>query len=316
MASNLSCKQATAVSSTAVAVIDFVEAKTARTDTVPELQLPSVPASLHTPAERADYIITHFWDAMDFCDTTRSCNTLFMEQNFSNFISVFPYADETARTLAVATLMRKAEANDEAFAKLVDIAEKYLYDFDSPIYSEDYYLIFLRQILDSPKMRKDPRSVRLKFRVKALNKNRPGMLAADFAYVTRDGSKKTLHSTTTDSSLLLLFYDPECDHCKEVMTELQGNTSLSEAVSSGRLQVLAIYSGDDHDLWTLTAPSLPKEWTVGYDSGILQENGSYVIRTLPTLYLLDANKRVLLKETSIASLLSEVLKTTDVGKSE
>ena len=229
-----------------------------------------------------------------------------MEQNFSNFISVFPYADETMRTAAVATLMQKAQANSDAYDILVDITEKYLYNFDSPIYSEDYYLLFLRNILDTSLAKNDPRSVRLKFRLDALNKNRPGMLAANFAYTTRRGAKATLRATPVSSRLLLIFYDPDCDHCKEVMGELQENQSLSAAVDSGKLQVLAIYSGDDRDLWKQTAPSLPESWTVGYESGMLQENGSYVIRTLPTLYLLDANKQVLQKETSVTSLLTEI----------
>lgn len=294
-ASNHPYRQATAVENTAVAVIDSVA----------ELPLPSVPTSLKTPGERADYIITHFWDGMDFCDTLRSYNATFMEQAFSNFISVFPYAGKAAQTTAVATLMHKAEADARAYVLLTDIAEKYLYELDSPVSSEDYYLLFLRQMLDTSLMANDHRGMRLRFRWEALNKNRPGMTAADFSYTTPDGTRHTLHTTPTPTPLLLLFYDPDCDHCKEVMLELQSNQSLSSAIASGKLHVLAIYSGDDHDLWKRTASSLPKTWSVGYDAGTLQENGSYVIRTLPTLYLLDTNKQVILKEASITSLLSE-----------
>lgn len=303
MAGNYSHRQSTAVFSTAV---DFRDSVQESADTIPALPLPSVPPSLQTAKERADYIITHFWDAMDFCDTRRSCNAMFMEQNFSNFISVFPYANESAHTTAISTLMLKAEANSEAYTLLADIAEKYLYNLDSPVYSEDYYLLFLRHILASDMMANDPNNARLKFRWDALNKNRSGMLAADFAYTTPNGTAATLHTFPTPSHLLLIFYDPDCEHCKEVMNELQNNQLLSSAISSGKLQILAIYSGDDYDLWKKTAHLLPKEWNVGYDSGTLQENGSYVIRTLPTLYLLDYNKKVLLKETSISSILSEL----------
>ncbi|MCH5174586.1 MAG: hypothetical protein J1F40_01720 [Prevotellaceae bacterium] len=65
-------------------------------------------------------------------------------------------------------------------------------------------------------------------------------------------------------------------------------------------------SGDDHYLWIRTSSSQPQDWTVGYDTGELQGNGSYVIRTLPTLYLLDATRQVIKKEISITSLLSEI----------
>lgn len=37
-----------------------------------ELPLPAVPAEMTVPADRAGYILLHFWDAMDFDDAGRS----------------------------------------------------------------------------------------------------------------------------------------------------------------------------------------------------------------------------------------------------
>ena len=267
----------------------------AATDSIPELPLPKVPMTLREPADRADYIITHFWDAMDFRDTLHSHNMAFMEQNFSNFISVFPYANEAAHAAAVDSLMHKAEADSTAYTMLADIAEKYLYDLNSPVSSEAFYLLFLRQIINSPIMASNHRTTRLLYRLEALEKNRPGMTAADFSYVTRDGRQTTLHSTKHKGDLLLIFYDPDCEHCKEIMERLRKDTTLKRMVADRKLAVLAIYSGDDHDLWVKTAPSLPDSWTVGYEPGTMQENGSYVLRAMPTFYLLD-NKKVIQKD--------------------
>lgn len=264
----------------------------ATADTIPELPLPNVPKTLQTPADRAGYIITHFWDTMDFSDTLRSYNKNFMEQSFANFISVFPYADEQARRTAVGTLLDKAEADSVAYVLLRDVAEKYLYEPDSPISSEDYYILFLERFVDSAILG-EYGTLRLRRQLEAARKNRPGMIAADFAYTTRDGINGTLHKTTTEGDMLLIFYDPDCDHCKEVMGNLQADKALSNAIASGKLKVLAIYSGDDQNLWKRTATSLPDNWTVGYESGVLQENGLYVLRTMPTLYLLDRNKKVI-----------------------
>ena len=47
--------------------------------------------------ERAEYIISRFWDGMDFADTLRSRDRQFMEQNFVNFLSLFPHARQEAR---------------------------------------------------------------------------------------------------------------------------------------------------------------------------------------------------------------------------
>lgn len=267
-------------------------------DSIPELPLPNVPTTLRTPTDRANYIIQHFWDAMEFGDTARSHNRMFMEQNFSNYISVFPYAEEEARKHAVETLLGKAEADSAGYVLLRDIAKKYLYEPNSPMLSEEFYILFLEHLVKSPILGEYGRQ-RAYRQLDAACKNRPGMTAADFAYTTREGNKTTLHQTDTEGELLLIFYDPDCEHCKEVMSELQTEKTLSD----GSVKVLAIYSDEDHELWKRTAGLLPKEWTVGYEGGALQENGSYVLRAMPTLYLLDRKKKVILKDVQPAQLL-------------
>ncbi|MCH5310831.1 MAG: DUF5106 domain-containing protein [Prevotella sp.] len=272
-------------------------------DSIPELPLPKVPATLREPSVRATYIIEHFWDEMDFRDTLRSHNREFMEQNFSNFMSVFPYADEQAQRTAIATLLHKAEADNSAYIVLRDIAEKYLYEPNSPMLSEEYYILFLEHFVQSPILGTTTTN-RLRWQLEAARKNRPGMTAADFVYTTRNGNKTTLHKTASEGEILLIFYDPDCEHCKEIMGELQTDKTLADMVASGRIKVLAINSGDDYNLWKSTADSLPANWIVGYESGELQENGSYVLRAMPTLYLLDSNKKVVLKDVPPAQLFS------------
>ena len=126
-----------------------VTAAVTATDT-DELPLPAVPSSLREPSARASYILDHFWDAMDFADTLRSHNARFMEQAFSNFIAVFPYAGGQSCREAVGTLMRRAEADSTAYVLLADIAEKYLYETASPFFSEEHYIMFLEHLADSP----------------------------------------------------------------------------------------------------------------------------------------------------------------------
>ena len=272
-------------------------------DSIPELPLPKVPTTLREPSVRATYIIEHFWDEMDFRDTLRSHNREFMEQNFSNFISIFPYSNKQAQQTAIATLLHKAEADNSAYIVLRDIAEKYLYEPNSPMLSEEYYILFLEHFVQSPILGTTVKN-RLRWQLEAARKNRPGMTAADFEYITHNGSKTTLHKTITGQDLLLIFYDPDCEHCKETMAELQADNTLSNAINSKKIKVLAIYSGDDYDLWKRTTALLPVNWSIGYDTGMLQENGSYVLRAMPTLYLIDSNKKVVLKDVLPAQLFS------------
>lgn len=275
-------------------VTDTLQTNTAVAE---ELPLPDVPTTLREPAARAAYIIRHFWDAMDFADTLRSLDSGFMEQNFSNFISVVPYADEQARREAVNTLLNKAESTPKAYKLLSNIADDYLYNPNSPMYDEETYILFLENMINSPIL-DIARTTRLRHQLRYAKLNRPGMKAADFSYTTREGKRSKLHATHTSCPLLLLFYDPDCDHCKEVMNRLRSSSLLEQAVASGRLSVLAIYADFDTDLWKSTNKQLPKSWTVGLNVGEIYDKELYSLRSLPVLYLLDTDKTVILKDIS------------------
>ena len=93
------------------------------TDTVAlDLPLPAIPSALRTPHERAAYLLTHFWDSMDFADTLRSRHPAFMEQNLVNFLSLFPHAQTEARTGAVKILMQRAESDKTLYLLLAELA--------------------------------------------------------------------------------------------------------------------------------------------------------------------------------------------------
>lgn len=298
--SNTNLGTTTMVASTAV--VDSLD-----TQHVEELPLPDVPVALTEPSARASYIIAHFWDAMDFCDTLRSHNSAFMEQNFSNFVSVFPYADEQARREAVSALLSRAAADAEAYRMVASIAEDYLYDPNSPVFAEDTYLLFLEQMVNSA-MLDEARATRLKRQLRFVRLNRAGMTAADFGYVTREGIRTRLSKTNSESRILLLFYDPDCEHCKEVMAELSTSSLLERLVDEGKLKVVAIYADGDTELWRSTYNELPASWTVGMDTGEIYERGLYSLRAMPTMYLLDADKTVILKDVSIAHLVEYLSK--------
>lgn len=267
----------------------------------PELPLPAIPPTLRQPAQRAGWLIRHFWDEVDFRDPLRSHNETLMEQHFVNFVSLFPHADPTDHTPAVDTLMRRAEADGAAFRLVAGLAEKYLFETDSPLRDDALYLLFLDRIVEAPVLDRYER-MRPQVQQEALRKNRPGMTAADFPYVTREGERTTLHQTETSGPLLLIFYDPTCGHCQEVMAELRRDSQVAEAVASGELEVLAICVDGTAEALKVSSASLPETWLTGYEEGTIYDEELYALRSMPTLYLLDAQKRILRKEPTPATL--------------
>lgn len=267
-----------------------------------ELPLPEVPATLTAPAPRAAYILAHFWDAIDFrADTLRSHNRAFMEQSLVNFFSLFPHAPADSLPSGIDRLLARAAADSAALALTLDIASEYLYAPDSPMRCEDYYIQFLEGYLRLPGLSEYSR-LRPAYELEMARKNRPGTIATDFAYTDTNGERHRLHTTpTTAERLLLLFYDPECVRCAEVMGALRQSPALSRHIAAGRLTVLAVYTGRDRRLWSET--KAPRQWIVAIDDSRIAERGLYDLAAMPALYLLDGHtKSVILKGATIAEI--------------
>ena len=136
-----------------------------------------------------------------------------------------------------------------------------------------------------------------------LRKNLPGAVAADFQYTDRNGATHSMHSFDATYTLLY-FNDPDCDHCQEVKAELADMPQLTEGTT---FRVLAIFPYDDAERWKRVKPDFPASWTDGVSpEGIITTDDIYYIKTMPSLYLLDSEKRVILKNPDI-KLLKETL---------
>lgn len=265
-----------------------------------ELPLPEVPSVLAAPEERAEYIISRFWDGMDFADTLRSRDRLFMEQNFVNFLSLFPHAKQEALPPHIGKLLKRAAADSVAFDLVNDIAERYLDDPNSPMRCEEYYILFLEELLRLPRLSEYDR-IRPAYRLETAKKNRPGTVATDFSYTDRNGNRQTLHSTQ-GKQFLLLFYDPACSHCSEILNDLHERPILDKLVSAKELTVLAVYTEGDRKLWDETKEAMPQEWIVSIDDSNIVERELYALPAMPVIYLLDAGKRVILKDVSVEQI--------------
>ena len=242
-----------------------------------------VPSTLCIPHERAACLLAHFWDDIDFADTLRSRRPAFVEQNLVNFLSLFPHAQAEARIMAVKSLMQRAEVDETAYRLLAQLAEKYLYTPGSPMQNEEYFIPFLEEIVDTSLLDETENS-RSRFLLSAALKNRPGTMATDFTYLTPSGELQTLYTVPATYRLLLLFYDPDCLHCREIITALSTASCLQQQIESGQLTVLAICVGEDRDLWNRSLKDLPTQWLTGFDMGCIRQEERYLLPDMPVSY--------------------------------
>ncbi len=267
------------------------------------LALPAVPAVITEPRDRADYIMEHFFDEMPFADRRLSLDTATVEQNMANFLSLTAEGTpEGLRKAASSLADRWGEAGPEVTALWTTTVEKYLYHPDSPMHSEDAFIAMARAITGSAAIAPELK-MRTAHLLKLSLRNRPGERPADFRFTASDGRTLTLRGALNPSGpTLLLLYDPDCPSCAETLAALRGMGALSEAVSSGRLKVVAVYPGEDAEAWRAHLSALDPAWTVGMASRELEEQELYDLYVMPVMHLIGADGRISAKDIRLPQL--------------
>lgn len=265
---------------------------------------PEIPAMLTQPEERKAYLLEHYWDRFSFADTALVNNREVTEQGFVNQISLLADGATPEKVIRESLKNWCSRFMPEAQARrvMMQLADDYLYNPNSPFYNEGLYGVYLETMLEVlPE--EDVRRSSFDFKLRLLRRNKVGDKATDFTYYLPDGQKKSLAATSTRGNrLLLVFYDPECESCHEVLREMTADASLAEAVKAGRVTVLAVYTEGNQEAWRKGLADMPEGWIIGTDRQKVKEEALYDLKAMPSLYLLDGQKRVLLKDAPLGQI--------------
>ena len=268
-----------------------------------------VPAMLSDIQDRMSWIAEHFWDGFTRTDKCWHCdsvtvNGVDMEQveaQMGVFATLLEQASPADGKRGMEALYSRIAAFQQAFPEanvfpeMVRLTEFYFYDPNSPVRSEELYLPFVSLLAESGLV--DPaRRPAYAWAARMCALNRPGTPAADFDFIDTKGRQRTLYGIRAEWTLLV-FGNPDCNACKELTADISGDEYLNGLVREGTLQVVDIYIDEDIDAWKERMEAYPKDWINGYDpKHIIREDLIYNIRAVPSLYLLDKEKRVVLKD--------------------
>ena len=255
--------------------------------------LPTIPESLITPEERANYLALHYWDEVDMTSFSEDA-LMVVQQAFADFVWILPYATE--RHEALKRLWQRSYPH-EAFYKMLEFAEFYLYDVVSPLRNEEYYIEALEAIRACAEI-DDTDRLAATSQLDMLKRNRVGVKANDFAFVDKQGTEFRLSDYKAEY-VVLMFLSADCEDCKRLKQAIDANTRLWAMLRRGTLHIVAITITDDESSWLAT--TTPDRWTEGWDRA--QHLASlYDLSTLPRLYLLDGEQRVILKNTTPSAI--------------
>lgn len=204
-------------------------------------------------------------------------------------------------------MLNKAKPHATMYNHFAWLYEKYLYDPNSPFRNDELYIPVVRHLVELGELPMGKQEV-YSFQLEMILKNRVGTTATNFEYTLANGEKRMMHALQSNY-LILFFTNPDCPSCEETTNglvyskALQGIFALNNPTSK-MLTVLSIYPDASIDAWRKALPSLPqKHWVNSYDDGeVIYNKHLYDIKAIPTLYLLDKNKKVILKDTTLGAI--------------
>ena len=275
-----------------------------------------IPVMLTEPQERMDWLVAHFWDRFTNSDKAYACDSLTVNgialENLDRQMGVYTtLLQEVSLKDGMRSVeglynqldaFQRAHPESNILPQTAALVAHYLYDPNSPNRSEDLYLPFVRALSQSDLI---DASYRMGYNWDTANceKNRIGTPAADFTFIDTQGRKRNLYGIKAQQ-ILLIFGNPDCTACRELMEQMNQSPEIDALIDSGSLKVVDIYIDQEIEEWKKRAGSFPTRWINGYDPNyVIRTELIYNVRAIPSLYLLDQDKKVILKDAPMERVL-------------
>lgn len=237
------------------------------------------------------------WQGADLSDATLLGDDRTNETHFADYIMNLSTLDSIRLKASVDDFLdhTRKDTGGRVFAYYLSLAGRYLYDPNSPYRNEELYIPFMQYVLDhTPSQAAEHQ--RAAFQMGMILKNRPGTSARDIRYSLEKGSTGSLYGIHSGYTLLY-FYNPGCSACKQATAFLKDSPLINTLIADRQLSLLAIYPDQDAKAWKEHLQEMPASWIRGWDKqGAINRERLYDLRATPSLYLLDHNKKVLLKD--------------------
>lgn len=241
----------------------------------------------------------HYFDNIDFADS-RLLRTPILEGKINTYFDrvLIPHPDSIIPQ-AIA-LIERAKANKEMFQYVLSFlvgkfqtSDRMGMDGVFVAIAEKYYLggevwWVDQKILD-----------KFKERVEALKPNLIGKVAPDLWLPNPFGQYYRL-SEIKAKVTIVYFWDTECSHCKKVTPELR---KIYDKYKAKGLEILGVYTQGNQPKWMEYLSKNEVTWINVWDPTFSSNfRNLYDIYSTPVIFVLDADKRIVIKRISVETL--------------
>ncbi|AEW01030.1 hypothetical protein A4D02_13805 [Niastella koreensis] len=232
--------------------------------------------------------------------------TLYDEASLRAFVLGTPAMNENKALDSLAGILVKAAKDSAVFRKTIVFLTEPFGSPNSSYRNQKMYATILEAEINSHWYIAPEKEI-AKGKLILSRQNNLGSVANDFPYTTPGGAMKRMYDIKANF-LLLYFNNPECEACKEMRAALLQSAIIDQKVKAGELKVLSIYADTAETTWRAHLGEYPRQWLSGITDGTLHKRKIYDLSAIPTMYLLDKDKKVLLKDYFTVQSIEQVVK--------
>lgn len=260
---------------------------------------PQPPMVLTSEEDQLNYLAERYWMGLNYADNAWLADTAALKQVFVDWLPLLGQLPPTDRQKAAATIITYGNGHPVMQKRLGELAESYFHDANSPYRNEELYIPILKPLLAVPQIA-DVEKERYRYQLQKALMNRPGTKAADITLIMRERQTLRLSDIKKDY-VILYFFNPDCKACQTISAYIANSAIFKSLSDRGKINVVAIYPDEDLSAWKKHVGNLPKWWVVTR-YGKVTNRDAYDLPAIPNLYLLDKDKKVILKDATVEQI--------------
>ena len=261
----------------------------------PLFEYPVAPEELPDLQSKTDYLMEHFWDAMDFSkDTPVDQNAL--NDAFGVYAQSMPYASKDAVMKSITTLLKRYHGNSTLTLQFAKAAEEALYGNRAYFWSDEVYLPFLKEIVGNKKI-PELRKARYAAQLELVKRNSIGAKFPRLRITCRDGRQKDYRPECEYT--IVEFGNPGCEDCRFSKTKLSMASDLQELVEEGKLEILFLVADavpEEQEEILRQFAGYPASWQTAISYGA---DDIFDIRRTPSFFVLGKDGKIIAKNLDV-----------------
>jgi peroxiredoxin len=267
--------------------------------TMQEPQIPEQPEGNNDSLFAYNFFKKHYFDNLNFADN-RLVRTPLMEGKIIYYMDKLTMQVPDSIIASIDVIANLAKTDDENFRfSIITLLNKYanskIMGMDA-VYvhiAEKYYLSGDAYWID------DAEKIRFEERVRTLKPILIGEKAPKITLSDPNNQPVSLYDINKDFTILY-FYDVDCSHCKKTTPVLKEFYDQRKAES---IEVMAIYTQHEMDKWEKYMLDNSLNWINVVDQQYLSDfREKYDIKSTPQIYILDKDKKIILKNIGVNQL--------------